>query len=105
MKSRVRAAGVRDFSQALAESYAVNDRMSLIVLEPLNPIAWRAQLPGGRGRTIAAMAAYMIAHNAHPRGQACQLARQLRFPPPQKGTSPMWAWKKLWKDCGFTGPW
>jgi uncharacterized damage-inducible protein DinB len=169
------------------ESYAVNERMNQIVLEHLNPAAWRAQLPQSKarskGRTIAAivthvhnirrkwlrlsaphiklpaqldrasctqkqaqasllksaaccsemltgaltgpqgqvatflrdgwakpwpagaaMLAYMITHDAHHRGQICMLAHQLGFPLPAVATSEMWAWERLWKQCGFTHP-
>jgi uncharacterized damage-inducible protein DinB len=44
-----------DLGQALAESYAVNDRMNQLVIEHLDPRAWRAGVPGDRGRTIAAI--------------------------------------------------
>src|SRR5579863_3491168 len=47
--------------QVLVESYAVNERMNQIILEHLDPAAWRAQLPGQRGRTIAAIFAHV--HN------------------------------------------
>lgn len=50
-----------DFGQALAESYVVNDRMNQMVLEHLDPRAWRAKLPGDRGRTIAAIFSHV--HN------------------------------------------
>ena len=173
----------QNFCAVLLESYAVNERMNQIVLEHLDPAAWRAALPGSKGRTIAAVAAhvhnirrkwvrlsaphiklpatldrtrctqtqaqaalaesaecclqmlhealldqpgeavtflrdgwakpwpvgvsmvaYMITHEAHHRGQICMLAHQLGFPLPAKATSEMWAWEKLWKDCGFTHP-
>ncbi len=48
-------------SPVLVESYAVNERMNQIVLEHLDPAAWRAQLPGSKGRTIAAIFAHV--HN------------------------------------------
>ena len=175
-------ASAPDPGQALVESYAVNDRMNQVVLEHLDPRAWRARLPGSRGRTIAAifshvhnvrrkwlrlsaphlklpaplnaarcsrkeagaalaqsaarccemlagasgprrrvktflrdgwarpwpagaaMAAYMISHDAHHRGQVCMLAHQLGFPLPAKTIYGIWAWEKLWKECGFTHP-
>ena len=50
-----------DLCQVLVESYAVNERMNQIVLEHLDPAAWRAQLPGSRGRTIAAIVVHV--HN------------------------------------------
>jgi uncharacterized damage-inducible protein DinB len=50
-----------DLCLVLVESYAVNERMNQIVLDHLNPAAWRAQLPGNKGRTIAAIVAHV--HN------------------------------------------
>jgi uncharacterized damage-inducible protein DinB len=192
------AAVALDLRQALVESYAVNERMNQIVLENLDPAAWRAKLPVSKartakgrtskgrtsqGRTIAAivahvhnirrkwlrlsaphlklppplnrasctqkqaqaalaesgarcsemladalsrsqrrveifrrdgwaspwpagpaMLAYMITHDAHHRGQICMLAHQLGFPLPTKANYGIWAWEKLWKECGFTHP-
>ena len=48
----------------LLETYAVNDAMNQLLLEHLDPRAWRAQLPGGGndGRTIAAIFAHL--HNS-----------------------------------------
>jgi uncharacterized damage-inducible protein DinB len=55
------ALNTADFQQAMLESYAVNERMNQIVLEHLDPRAWRAS-PAGRGaRTIAAIFSHM--HN------------------------------------------
>jgi len=172
-----------DLGPSLAESYAVNDHMNQLVIEHLNPRAWRAKPPGTGGRTIAAifshvhnvrrkwvrlsaphlklppaldrarssqkqtgvalaesaalccemieealaqptgtvktfcrdgwsrhwpagasMVAYMLSHDAHHRGQACMLAHQLGFPLTGKGAWGIWAWEKLWKECGFTRP-
>jgi len=180
---RLAAAIASDLRQVLPEAYAVNDRMNQLVLEHLDPRAWRAKLPGGRVRTIAAifahmhnirrkwlrlsaphlklpaaldrsrstprqarvalaassarccqmlaeawagsagripaflrdgwarpwppgaaMFAYMLAHDAHHRGQVCMLAHQLGFPLPQKAAYGIWNWEKLWRDCGFTHP-
>ena len=50
-----------DFGQALLETYAVNDRMNQLILEHLDPKAWRAKPPGRNARTIAAIFAHM--HN------------------------------------------
>jgi uncharacterized damage-inducible protein DinB len=50
-----------DLCQVLVESYAVNERMNQMVLEHLDPAAWRAKLPGSKGRTIAAIVAHV--HN------------------------------------------
>jgi len=53
-------AEVRD---TLLETYAINDAMNQLLLAHLDPRAWRAQLPGqkGKGRTIAAIFAHL--HN------------------------------------------
>lgn len=159
---------------SLADSYAPGEQMNQVVLAHLHPAAWRAQLPGNKGRTIAAifvhvhnvrrkwlrlsaphlrapmaldrahctqqdvraalaesgarcgemiaealslaepqikvfqrdalakpwpagpaMVAYMIAHDAHHRGQVCMLAHQLGFPLPPSATAEMWSWERL----------
>ncbi len=59
--ARAAALSTADFRQALLETYAVNDRMSQLILEHLDPQAWRAKPPGRNARTIAAMFAHM--HN------------------------------------------
>lgn len=59
--SRPAFARVPDLHQGMQEAFAVNDRMSQIVLEHLDPGAWRTQLPGRKGRTIAAIFAHV--HN------------------------------------------
>jgi uncharacterized damage-inducible protein DinB len=181
--ARTQAPAVHNLHEVLVESYAVNDRMNQVVLEVLDPAAWRAKPPGSRGRTIAAifshmhnirrkwlrlsaphlklpapldrgrcsqqqtaialaesaarccdmltaalasserrvdsfrrdgwakpwpagaaMAAYMITHDAHHRGQVCMLAHQLGFPLPARAAGAIWCWERLWKECGFTHP-
>src|SRR5262252_4192970 len=52
---------VSDFGQQMVQAYAVNDRMNQLVLKHLDLRAWRAQPPGRRGRTIAAIFAHV--HN------------------------------------------
>ncbi len=49
------------------------------------------------------MLCYMLSHEAHHRGQVCMLAHQLGFRLPNKVTSGLWSWEKLWKDCGAPG--
>jgi uncharacterized damage-inducible protein DinB len=68
--------------------------------------------PGGRVETFhrdgwappwpvgPEMLCYMLAHEAHHRGQVCMLAHQLGFPLPGKVTVGIWNWEKLWKECG-----
>jgi uncharacterized damage-inducible protein DinB len=49
------------------------------------------------------MLCYMLAHEAHHRGQVCMLAHQLGFKLPNKVASGLWNWEKLWKECGSPG--
>ncbi len=46
------------------------------------------------------MLCYMVAHEAHHRGQVAMLAHQLGFPLPVGVTSGIWNWEKLWKESG-----
>lgn len=158
--------------------FAVNERINQMLLEQLDPSAWRAQ-PSGKIRTIAAifthmhnvrtkwirltaphlkvprqlnrthatredvraglaesaaacvelltealdgdgrvemfrrdgwarpwpagveMLCYMLAHEAHHRGQVCMLAHQLGFSLPAEADAGLWNWEKLWKECGW----
>ena len=50
------------------------------------------------------MLCYMLAHEAHHRGQVCMLAHQLGYALPGAITSEMWNWEKLRKDTGVTDP-
>ena len=51
-----------ELRRGLVESYVVNERMNQIVLEKLDPAAWRAKMPGSRApRTIAAIFSHV--HN------------------------------------------
>jgi uncharacterized damage-inducible protein DinB len=51
------------------------------------------------------MLCYMLAHEAHHRGQVCMLAHQLGHPLPKKMTSDIWNWEKLWRECdASSGP-
>jgi uncharacterized damage-inducible protein DinB len=164
-----------ELGRAAAQIFAANDRMNQILIEHLDPAAWRAK-PPGKARNIASifthmhnvrtkwvrltaphlkvpaqlnratctpkqaragltesaarcaemlgealeddsriktflrdgwakawlpgpeMLCYMVAHEAHHRGQVCMLAHQLGFRLPQNVTSGMWNWEKLWKD-------
>jgi uncharacterized damage-inducible protein DinB len=166
--------------RAAVQIFAANDRMNQVLIEHLDPAAWRAK-PPGNVRTIAAifthmhnvrtkwvrltaphlkvppqlnrtrctpqqaraglaesadrcsemlaealgggarvqkflrdgwaqpwpvgpeMLCYMLAHEAHHRGQVCMLAHQLGFPLPINVTSGLWNWEKLWKECGASG--
>jgi len=52
---------MRDPKQSLLEAYAVNERLNQYLLGKLDDPVWDAAPPGGKGRTIAAIAAHM--HN------------------------------------------
>ncbi|KAA6458806.1 damage-inducible protein DinB [Acidobacteria bacterium AB60] len=54
---------------------------------------WAQPLPPGRE-----MLWYMLAHEAHHRGQVCMLAHQLGFKLPGKITSAMWNWEAMIRD-------
>jgi uncharacterized damage-inducible protein DinB len=47
------------------------------------------------------MLCYMLAHEAHHRGQVCMVAHQVGMPLPVKVTSEMWNWEKLWRESGW----
>jgi uncharacterized damage-inducible protein DinB len=49
------------------------------------------------------MLCYMLAHEAHHRGQVCMLAHQLGFPLPYEASDGLWNWEKLWKEGGAAG--
>jgi uncharacterized damage-inducible protein DinB len=44
---------------------------------------------------------YLIAHDAHHRGQISMLARQSGYPLPKQADFGLWEWGKLWRECGF----
>jgi hypothetical protein len=46
------------------------------------------------------MLCYMLAHEAHHRGQVCMLAHQLGYPLANEVTSGMWNWERLWREGG-----
>lgn len=54
--------------------------------------AWAKDWPIG-----VEMLCYMLAHEAHHRGQVSMIAHQLGFPLPPKVTSEIWSWERLWK--------
>jgi len=62
----------------------------------LNAVIGRALAGDGRIRNfrpdVAGFLAYLIAHDAHHRGQITMLARQLGYPLPQKAMFGMWEW-------------
>jgi uncharacterized damage-inducible protein DinB len=46
------------------------------------------------------MLCYMLAHEAHHRGQVCMLAHQLGFTLSHNVADGIWNWEKLWRECG-----
>jgi len=50
-----------NYGKSLKDAFATNERINQFLLETLDPAAWRADPPGGKGRTIAAIAAHI--HN------------------------------------------
>jgi uncharacterized damage-inducible protein DinB len=46
------------------------------------------------------MLCYMLAHEAHHRGQICMLAHQLGFPIRKGVMAGLWNWEKLWNESG-----
>ena len=58
---RTASARAPDLCQGMQQAFTVNDRMNQLLLEHLDPRAWRAQLPGSKGRTNAAIFAHV--HN------------------------------------------
>ena len=49
------------------------------------------------------MLCYMLAHEAHHRGQVSMLAHQLGFPLPKEVGYGIWNWEKLGKECRTDG--
>jgi uncharacterized damage-inducible protein DinB len=77
-------------SEMLAEAFGGSGRVDKFLRD-----GWARPWPVG-----PEMLCYMLAHEAHHRGQVCMLAHQLGFPLPTKITSDMWNWERLWKECG-----
>lgn len=158
----MKAAAPFDAPAAMLQALAINNRVNDYMLENLDAKAWRADPPGGKGRTVAAIVAhihnvrvmwlkaakgkvpaqldrltvtvaqarkglteseaaleqlveaalksdgrirgfkpdvaafigYLIAHDAHHRGQVAQLCRQVGFPLSQSTMFGMWEWGK-----------
>jgi hypothetical protein len=69
-----------EIHDVLLETFAVNNVMNQLLLYPLDPRVWCAQLPGGKGRTIAAIFAYL--HNIR--------CKWLRLSTPHLQPPPRW---------------
>ena len=166
-----------ELGRAAVQTFAASDRMNQVLIERLDPAAWRAQ-PPGKVRTIVAifthmhnvrckwvrlsaphlkvppqlnrahctpqqaraglagsaarcgemlaealggggwvekfsrdgwappwrvgpeMLCYMIAHEAHHRGQVCMLPHQMGFRLPNEAAHGIRRWEKLWREFG-----
>jgi len=87
--------------KALAESGL---RCSEMLADALGPSPKTKFMRDGWARPwppSVAIFAYMITHEAHHRGQICILAHQLGYRLSGTVTSHMWAWERLYKECGF----
>jgi len=80
-------------SEMLAEAFSGEGR-----IKEFRRDGWGRPWPVG-----PEMLCYMLAHEAHHRGQVFMLAHQLGFPLPIAVTSGIWNWEKLWKECGSPG--
>lgn len=58
--------------------------------------SWAPTWPAG-----TTMFSYMFAHEAHHRGQAILLARQLGYRLTDEVANGIWRWEELWRGCGF----
>lgn len=76
--------------QMLAEALGDSGR-----IETFHRDGWAQPWPVGME-----MLGYMLAHEAHHRGQVCMLAHQLGFPLPKQIGYGMWNWEKLLRECG-----
>ena len=47
---------------------------------------------------VVGFLSYVLAHEAHHRGQICLLARQLGFKLPDEVNYGLWEWKKRWEE-------
>ena len=87
-------------SEALAASAARCEEMLAEVdagrIQQFVRDGWAKPWPAGPA-LLTRMLSYMLAHEAHHRGQVAMLAHQLGYPLPKQFTSDMWNWEKLWK--------
>jgi uncharacterized damage-inducible protein DinB len=52
---------------------------------------------------VVVFVGYLIAHDAHHRGQIAMMARQVGHPVQPRIGFGLWEWGTLWKQCGFGG--
>jgi uncharacterized damage-inducible protein DinB len=56
-------ASPNDLTASLLRAFDINSRITIYLLENLDPQSWRAATPGGKGRDIAALTAHI--HSVH----------------------------------------
>jgi uncharacterized damage-inducible protein DinB len=56
---------------------------------------WSSAWPLGEGATGMEVVCYMVAHEAHHRGQVAMLAHQMGFPLSKDVISAMWGWERF----------
>ena len=88
------AASAASCEQMLVEAFAAGDSRERLFIRD----GWARPWPVG-----PEMLCYMLAHEAHHRGQVCMLAHMLGFPLPHQASDGIWNWEKLWRECGFPG--
>ncbi len=59
---------------------------------------WAAAWPFAIGAVGMEMVCYMVAHEAHHRGQVSMLAHQMGFALPKDVMYGMWNWERLWDE-------
>lgn len=74
--------------EMLAEALDDSGRIKTFVRD-----GWAKPWPAG-----VEMLCYMLAHEAHHRGQVGMLAHQFGYPLAPELTSGMWSWEKLWEE-------
>ncbi len=79
-------------AEMLAEALGDGEESEGRRVEMFHRDGWARPWPAG-----PEMLCYMIAHEAHHRGQVCLLAHQTGFPLPVEVTSGIWNWEKLLK--------
>ena len=82
--ARVLSLSTPDFRQGLLETFAVNERINQLILDHLDPRAWRAKPPGRNARAIAAIFTHM--HNMRRKWVRLS-APHIKLPPQLDRTS------------------
>jgi uncharacterized damage-inducible protein DinB len=77
-------------TEMIAEAFDADSRIKKFLRD-----GWAKPWPAG-----IEMLCYMLAHEAHHRGQISMLAHQIGFPLPMSVMSGLWNWEKIWRDSG-----